>query len=111
LIERFDSQYTKAGKAPKLESIYGIALYDPKDGKIVYMHRILNMEGASPLEPEKIERELLEFAKKELNYDITKLNVLHDPNIQKISGQYQVDVIKKTLVKIEDFESQKKSRI
>lgn len=110
LIERFDGQYSKAGKVPKLESIYGVALYDPKDGKIVYMHRILNMEGASPVEPEKKERELLEFAKKELRCDITKLKVLHDPNINEISGEYRVDVRKKSLVKITDAERPRKSK-
>ena len=47
---------------PKLESVYGIALYDPTDGKIIHMHTILNMEGASPIYPEEKEKEVLEFA-------------------------------------------------
>jgi hypothetical protein len=78
LTDPFENQYTKVGNVPKLESDYGIALYDPTDGKVIHMHMILNMEGASPVNPEEKEKEVLEYAKTELNRDITKLYVLLD---------------------------------
>lgn len=92
LTDPFENQFTTVGKAPKLESIYGIALYDPRDGKIIHMRRILNMKGASRVNPQ--EKEVLEFAKKHLEYDVTKLSAIHNPNIQEISGKYYVNVKK-----------------
>ena len=79
-----------------MESIYGIALYDPNDGKIIHMHTILNMEGASSVDPQTKE--------KELEYDVTKLSILHAPDLKDISAQYYVNVKEKTLVKIPETE-------
>jgi hypothetical protein len=108
LTDSFENQYTKVGNVPKLESVYGIALYDPTDGKVIHMHTILNMEGASPVDYQEKEKEVLEYAKKELERDITKLKVLHAPNMQEISGQYYVNVKDNTLVKIPETEILKK---
>ena len=108
LTNPFENQYSTAGKVPKLESVYGIALYDPTDGKIIHMHTILNMEGASPIYPEEKEKEVLEFARTKLKRDTTKLRVLHDPNLKDISAQYYVNVKEATLVKISESEILKK---
>ena len=86
------------------ETIVKLILKFRYTGKIIHMHTILNMEGASPVDSQEKAKELLEFAKKELECDITKLSVLHDPNIQDISGQYYVNVNEKTLVKIPESE-------
>ena len=104
LTDPFENQYTKVGKVPKLESVHGIALYDPTDGKIVHMHKILNFEGASPADLQEKEKEVLERARKNLQGDVTKLKVLHTPNMQEISGQYSVNVKENTLVRIPETE-------
>jgi hypothetical protein len=108
LTDPFENQYLKVGEVPKLESVYGIALYDPSDGKIVYMHRIVNMEGASPVDYQEKEKEVLEFAKTKLKRDVTKLGVLHDANLKDISANYYVNVNEKKLVKIPESEIRKK---
>lgn len=108
LTDHFENQYTKVGNAPKLESVYGIAIYDPTDGKVIHMHTILNMEGASPIDPQEKEKEVLELVRSELNCDVTNLSVLHDPNLQDISAKYYVNVKEKRLVKIPETEIQKK---
>ena len=82
-----------------MESVYGLALYDPEDGKIVHMHTIVNMEGAPPVNYQEKEKEVLEYARRELERDITKLSVLHAPNLQDISANYYVNVQEKKLVK------------
>jgi hypothetical protein len=53
MTEPLDKQITSVGDVPKLESIYGIAVYDEKDGKVIHMHTILNMKGASPISTRK----------------------------------------------------------
>ncbi len=108
MTDPFENQYTKIGDVPKLESIYGIVLYDPADGKIAHMHTIINMEGASPVDYQEKEKEVLEYAKTKLKRDVTKLSVLHDPNLGDISAHYYVNVKEKTLIKIPESEIQKK---
>ena len=107
LNDPFENQYIKVGEVPKLESVYGIALYDPADGKIVYMHTIMNMEGASPIDYQEKEREVFEFAETELKHDVTKLSVLHEANLKDISANYYVNVNEKKLVKIPESEINK----
>jgi hypothetical protein len=108
MTEILDNKYVSVGNAPKLESVYGIAVYDPTDGKVVHMHTILNMEGASPINPQEKEKVVLEYVRTELNRDISKLSVLHDTNLQDISANYYVNVNKKKLVKIPESEIEKK---
>ena len=103
LSDPFENQYSKNGIVPKLESVHGIALYDPVDGQIVHMHTILNFEGASPVDPLEKEREVLEFAGTELNFDVTKLSIIHDRNLKDISANYYVNVREKKLVKVPNY--------
>ena len=108
MTDPFENQYTNVGNAPKLESIYGIAVFDPADGKVILMHTILNMEGASPIDYQEKEKEVLEFVRSELKRDTTKLSVLHEPNLQDISAQYYVNIEEKRLIKIPESELQKR---
>ncbi len=108
VTEPLDKQITSVGNVPKLESIYGIAVYGKTDGKVIHMHTILNLEGASPIDPQEKEKEVLEHVRTELNHDTSKLSVLHDPNLQDISASYYVNVKEKRLVKIPESEIKKK---
>lgn len=97
----FDKEYIQTGNAPKLKSVYAISLYDPTDGRICHMHRILNTEGSSPLDPQQMEQNAITNAEK-FGHNVKKLKVLHTPDMQNISGNYRVDLEKKILVKISD---------
>jgi glycogen debranching enzyme len=90
----FEKAYAQAGNVPKLKSVYSISLYDPKNGKIHHMHRILNMEGSSPIDPQQVEKNVIAAAKR-LGHDVEKLRVLHAQDLQDISGSYQVDLEKR----------------
>ena len=52
------------------ETIVKLILKFRYTGKIIHKHTILNMEGASPVDSQEKAKELLEFAKKELECDI-----------------------------------------
>jgi hypothetical protein len=91
--------HVQTGDAPKLKSVYAIALYDPNSGKIHHIHHVLTMEGSSPMEPQEVEKNVIATAKK-LGHDVEKLKVLHTQDLQDLSGNYRVDVEKKTLVKL-----------
>ena len=95
--------FTQAGEAPKIESIYAIALYDPKDGKIRHMHHVITPENASKkTEPQLLERDVIANAKK-LGHNTDILEVLHIPNLEDPTSMYRVDVERKTLVKISEM--------
>ena len=108
LTDPFKNQYNTVGNVAKLESVYGIAMYDATDDKVIHMHTILNMEGPSPIDPQEKEKEVLEFVRTELNRDTTKLSVLHDPNLQDISANYYANIQEKSLVEIPESEIQKR---
>src|SRR5919197_4142104 len=95
----FDKNYARSGNAPKLKSVYAISLYDPKDGRIHHMHHVLNMEGSTPMDPKQVEDNVIAMAKK-IGHDVDKLKVLHTPDLQDLSGNFKVDVEKKSLVKV-----------
>jgi hypothetical protein len=95
----FDKNYVQVGNVPKLKSVYAISLYDPKDGKIHHMHHVLNMEGSSPMDPKQVEDNVIAMAKK-VGHDVDKLKVLHTPDLKDLSGNFKVDVEKKSLVKV-----------
>lgn len=95
--------FIQAGETPKLESIYAVALYDPKDGKIRHMHHVITLENASKTDPQLLERNVIANAKK-LGHNTDSLEVLHVPNFEEDpTSMYQVDVERKTLVKMPEM--------
>jgi hypothetical protein len=94
-----EHNHAQTGEAPKLESIYAISLYDPQNGKIYHMHYVLTIAGSLPMAPQQVEKNVIATAKK-IGYEVEKLKVLHTQDLQDISGNYRVDIEKKTLVKL-----------
>ena len=94
--------FIQAGKTPKLESIYAVAVYEPKDGKIRHMHHVITMENASKVDPQLVEREVIANARK-LGYNMDNLKVLHIPNFKDPRSKYRVDVERKTLIKMPEM--------
>jgi hypothetical protein len=106
----FNNLYVRTGKTPNLESIYAISLYDPKNGKILHMHHVLNMEHSSNIEPQQLEKDVVAFAEK-LGHNVKRLKVLHTHDLQDMTLNYRVDVNKKTLVKVSESEFSKPSSV
>ena len=96
-----ENSNAQVGNVPKLKSIDTIVLYDPENGKIHHMHRVLNLEGCSPLDPQEVEKNLILTAGK-LGHNIEKLKILHTESLQDISGSYRVDIEKKTLIRLSE---------
>jgi hypothetical protein len=94
--------FIQAGKTPRLESIYAIAVYNPKDGKIHHMHHVITLENASKADPQLIERDAIANAKK-IGHNTDSLKVLHIPNFEDPTSKYRVDVERKTLIKMPEM--------
>jgi hypothetical protein len=103
MIEHQENDFfVQAGKAPKLESIYVVAIYDPEDGKIRHMHHVITLENASKADRQLIEREAIANARK-LGHNTDSLKVLHIPNFEDPSSKYRVDVERKALIKMPEM--------
>ena len=104
-----DNFFVQAGETPKLESIYAVALYDPKDGKIRHMHHVITLENASKTDPQMIEREAIANANT-VGHNTDSLKVLHVPNFEDPTSIYRVDVERKTLIKMPEMTLSKISK-
>jgi hypothetical protein len=101
--------FMQAGEIPRLDSIYALALYDPKDGKIRHMHHVITLENASKTDPQLLEKDAIANAKK-LGHNTDSLKVLHLPNFEDPTSVYRVDVERKTLIKIPEMTLSKISK-
>ena len=95
--ERNDSVIQSAGSVPAIASIDAIALYDPRDGRVVHMHHVITFEGAKRRNVKEQERNAMESARR-LGCGVDGLNVLHVPNFQPTSKAFQVDLEKQVLI-------------
>ena len=102
-------EYQQAGETPKLESIYAVALYDPKDGKIRHMHHVITLENASKTDPQLLERDAIANAKR-VGHNTDGLKALHVPNFGDPTSMYRVDVERKTLIKMPEMTLSKISK-
>ena len=85
-----------AGKAPKISKIQNIAVYDPKDGRIIHMHRAVIFEGAHGRALESAERDALEQARR-IGHDTSALKTLaHDGHLAP--GRLSIDLKKNAIV-------------
>lgn len=85
--------FSQVGSVPKVKSIRGVALYDPKDGTIHHMHHVMTMEGCEPRDSTLIEKDAITFAIK-LGHRTEHLKVLHTPDSINPFAKYRVDTIK-----------------
>jgi hypothetical protein len=74
-------------------------LHDPKDGKIHHMHHVITLENATKSDPQQIEQDAIDNAKK-LGHNTDYLKVLHIQDFKDPRSTYRVDVEKKALIKM-----------
>jgi len=83
----------------KVKSVSCCLLFDPKDGNIQHVHRVVTMEGAPDTSKADLEAQTLKLAK-DLGLDTGKLQVLHvEESALEGPGRYAVDPKARTLVK------------
>jgi hypothetical protein len=83
----------------KVSSVSCCLLFDPMDGRICHVHRIITMEGAPVTAQAALESRTLQLAK-ELGLDTGRLRILHvAEEALTEAAQYTVDPVSSTLVK------------
>jgi hypothetical protein len=90
-------QFLSTGRT-KVRSVKCCILFDPADGAIRHVHRVVTMEGADEIAEHLIEKRTLQLAK-ELGVDVSGLDLLHvDACSIEPHFQYAVDPKKRCLV-------------
>ena len=101
--------FSQAGDAPRVESVYAVALYDPKDGIIHHMHHVVSMIDSPKLDNKMAENEAILNAKK-VGQNTDNLEIIHIDDID-LASAYRVNVKTKQLEKISLSEISKEGRI
>src|SRR5215470_20417586 len=92
------SEIQSAGNGLAVASIDTVALYDPRDGRIVHMHQVIAFEGVRRQNPDELHLRAAEAAKR-FGCKVDCLKGLHVPNFSPAVGKiYRVDPKKPALV-------------
>jgi hypothetical protein len=82
----------------KVNSTRCCLVFDPHDGKIHYIHRIVTMDGAKETSEQEMEDRTLHLAK-ELGLNVGKLHIIHVDSRALAHGmRYSVDPQSRKLV-------------
>jgi hypothetical protein len=82
----------------KVQSMKCCVVFDPSDGVIRHVHRVVTMEGAAETQDDEVARKALTLAK-ERGLSVSELETLHvHPDALKPGSQYRVDVQTRALV-------------
>ena len=82
----------------QIRSVKCCVLFDPSDGVIHHVHRVVTMEGADETPEQLIEERTFQLAK-ELGVEVAQLQLLHvDEHSIEPNKQYVVDLSKRCLV-------------
>ena len=83
----------------KVSSVACCLLFDPQDGKIRHVHRVVTMQGAPALSRSEIEARTLRLASK-MGMDTASLRLLHvEEEALSERARYTVDPVSHQLVK------------
>jgi hypothetical protein len=84
--------------APRVLSEKCCVLFDPKDGAILHVHRVVTMEGAAETPDHLLEARARQLAKG-FGLDVASLELLHvDPTVIQPGVKYTVDQGKRCLI-------------
>lgn len=84
----------------KVKSVNCCVLYNPNNGEICHVHRIVTMENAYEASTKELEQRTLEMAG-ELGTDISSMKLLHvDEKMIESGKKYKVDVNNQRLEEI-----------
>jgi hypothetical protein len=82
----------------QVRSVKCCVLFDPKDGTILHMHRVVTMEGAAETPDHLVEERTRQLAKG-FGLDVASLELLHvDANVIQPGVKYTVDQGKRCLI-------------
>ncbi|HDR7542053.1 hypothetical protein [Bacillus sp. CH_442] len=95
-------EFITTGKT-QVKSVKCCVLFDPMNGAIHHLHRVINMEGADEPSEHIIEQRTLQLAK-QLKVDIERLQILHvDPRSIEPNKQYSVDLSNRRLMEVQNI--------
>jgi len=84
----------------KIHSIRCCVLFDPSDGAIRHVHRVVTVQGVEEPSADEIEKRTRHLAK-ELNLDVSSLHALHvEVSSIKPGIRYAVDPSKRRLIEV-----------
>jgi hypothetical protein len=83
---------------PNIESVYAVALYEPKNGTIRHMHHIILTANSLRPDTKLIEKEAVSTAKI-FGHPVDNLEVIHIDELD-LNSKYRVDIESKKLIKI-----------
>jgi hypothetical protein len=86
-----------AGKSLKVTESHSVAVYDPKDGRVLHMHHVVVLEGGKSVGAEQAQKEALAAAKRR-GLRVEKLKTLRADLPAEAAGRFKVDVAKQKLV-------------
>jgi hypothetical protein len=90
--------FQTTGKA-KVKTVRCCVLFDPADGNIHHVHRVVTMEGALDTSEKQMATRTLQLAK-DKGLDTNRLQLLHvDPAALATRGRYKVDLKTRSIVK------------
>ena len=99
MVENQDlGMFPQVGDTPKMESVYGVAIYDPKNGAIRHMHHLILTSNTAASDPQTIEKEAISIAKR-FGHDVDNLKIIHIEKLD-LNSKYRVDIESKKLVKL-----------
>lgn len=88
------------GVVPAVAGIDAVALYDPKDGRVVHMHHTITFEGAERRrDREGCRRTAVESARR-LGREVDGLEMLFVPDFEPSNQAYKVDLDSSRLIAI-----------
>ena len=86
------------GNAPAVVNIQAVAVHDGR-GVIRHMHHVIVLEGARPVDREKVTQDALGQASR-LGHDVSRLKALFVPELPPSGGMYRVDTKRRRLVEL-----------
>jgi hypothetical protein len=86
-----------AGKSLKIVEGHAVAVYDPKDGRVVHMHHVIVFEGGKSVSAEQAQKEAVEAVKRR-GLRVENVKTLRADLPAEPAGRFKVDVDKKKLI-------------
>jgi hypothetical protein len=82
----------------QIRSIQCCVVFDPDDGQIQHVHRVVTMDGANDTSEQEMESRTLHLAR-EFGLNVKKLRIMHVDSHDLLPGrQYSVDPASRKLV-------------
>ncbi len=90
------------GAAPRIAATHNVALFDPRDGRIVHMHHVVVFAGGKPVTPQQAESEAVAIARRR-GHKVDRLELLTVAGpLPREKGRFRVDLARRALVPLED---------